>query len=346
MKIDCAVVLVGGLGSRLRPLTWELPKPLMPIVGTPSIEHQLELLRGSGVSRVILACGYGAGPFAAWVAGRRGHFPFELEIQVENEPLGTGGALACLRHRLQGRVLVANGDTLLQFAPDAMLEAHVHSGRGATLAMTRVDDASRYGAVQAEGDRLLGFTEKRPEAGPGWVNAGVYLIEERLWRALPDQTPLSLEQEVFPGWIASSGGFGVWPVSGFFLDIGTPLSYLQAQNLAFRGELKSGPSQPAPAGVTISGDVWIGANCRFGADVRLRGPVVVGPGCQIGSGALLDNSVLWDEVSVGSNSCIESSVLGSGLRVKASTRITRCAAVARVPLAPLGLEEQDRVLFF
>ncbi len=346
MSIDAAVILVGGIGSRLRPLSWEMPKPLMPIAGTPSIEHQLELLRGSGVARVILACGYGAAPFSEWAVARRGFFPFELEIQLEDEPLGTAGALARLKDRLQGRILVANGDTLLKFELEPMLTAHLHSGRGATLAMTYVEDASRYGAVRVVEDRLLGFTEKSPECVPGWVNAGVYLLEEERWGALPDRAPLSLEREIFPDWILGPRGFGVWPVSGFFLDIGTPESYLRAQNLAFGGELRPGPSQPLPAGVEASGDIWLGVNCRFGSDVQLRGPVVLGAGCEIGSGAVLDTCVLWEGVSVGPGSYIRSSVLGSRVRVEPSSRLIRCAAVAHVPLAPPGVEEQDRVLFF
>lgn len=223
-----AVVLAGGLGTRLRPAVSDLPKGLAPVAGRPFLEWQLAALRARGVRRAVMALGYRA----EMIRDRLGSAceGVELDYSLETEPLGTGGALRqALARCREPRVLALNGDTFLAFNAAAASAALVPP-RAAVMVLARVEDASRYGSVDRDAaGGVRAFTEKGA-GGPGWINGGVYVLDraavEPFWPAEP---AFSLERAVLPA-LAAAGRLAAVEADGRFLDIGTPADYARAQD--------------------------------------------------------------------------------------------------------------------
>ncbi len=218
-----ALVLAGGVGSRLRGVT-TVPKPVVPVLGRPYLAYVLEALRYQGVRRAVISTGYRAEvvrrELERWNPG------MVLMFSEEAEPLGTGGAVRRAAAEVgTERVLVLNGDSFCDTPLGPFFDFHEGHPERVSLLAVRVDDCSRYGGLTlAEGNRVAAFAEKREGAGPGWINAGVYLLPTELLRRLPDRKPLSLEQEGFPLWLEK--GVFAFPVDAPFLDIGTPETYV------------------------------------------------------------------------------------------------------------------------
>ena len=228
-------MLCGGLGTRLRAAVADRPKVLAPVAGAPFLLHQLRFLARAGARHVVLATGYLGEQVEAWAAD---HAPDGLRVRCvrEREPLGTGGALAHAARAagLAGPFVALNGDTFFGGDPGALVEAHRRAGAEATLALAHVPEAARYGRVAFVPDddtgapvRVTGFAEKGA-AGPGWINAGVYVLGPPTVEALPEGRAVSLEREVFPG-LAARGALAAlrFPAAPF-LDIGTPEDYARA----------------------------------------------------------------------------------------------------------------------
>ena len=227
-RLPEVVVLAGGLGTRLRSVLRGKPKCLAPVGGRPFLEYLLCFLRGQGVSEVILAVGYlGEQVVEYFGDGRR--LGLQLRYSFEEASLGTAGALRLAGQLLQGsRVVVVNGDSIAEVPLKSMLEYHVEKGALATVALTKVRDVARYGAVKLDtAGQVVRFTEKS-SGGEGWVNAGVYALERSVIDHIPHKWPVSLEHEVFGNLAGSSALYG-YPFDGYFIDIGTPEAYRQAQ---------------------------------------------------------------------------------------------------------------------
>ena len=222
-----AVILVGGVGSRLRSVVSDRPKVLALIHGRPFLAYLLDVLEDGGVSEVVLCTGY----MADLVEKTFGPTYRRMQIRYSREltPLGTGGALrAALAEIKTDAVLVMNGDSFCEVDLHAMAAEHHAKRAEATILLTEVPDTQRFGRVRINDDgQLLAFEEKGSHSGPGWINAGVYLLERRLLKTIPENCAVSLEKEVFPAWI----GHGLYghPIKGRFLDIGTPQSYSAAE---------------------------------------------------------------------------------------------------------------------
>jgi NDP-sugar pyrophosphorylase family protein len=219
-------VLAGGLGTRLRAAVADRPKVLAEVHGRPFLAYLLDQIARAGVRQTVLLTGYMAdrveAEFGAAFAG------MALAYSPETQPLGTGGAVRfALPHLTRPTVLVLNGDSYCDLDLGAFYEQH-QSGSAATLALTSVPDASRYGKVRLSDAGLVErFEEKQPGAGPGWINAGVYLMARPLVEEVPAGKVVSLERDVFPGWAAAGHCHG-FKTAGRFLDIGTPESYSEA----------------------------------------------------------------------------------------------------------------------
>jgi len=222
-----AAILAGGLGTRLRPVTGELPKVLADVGGRPFILHLLERLARAGVQKVVLCTGFGAAAVRERLGERHG--TLHLAYSEETEPLGTGGALRLALPLLQAAdpVLVLNGDSCAAADLGAFSRAHRDSGAIVSLVAVRVPDAGRYGVLRTDPrGRIRSFAEKGG-AGPGRINAGIYLISRRLITALPAGKPLSLERDVMPKWVRL-GTVMAHADDGAFIDIGTPESHARA----------------------------------------------------------------------------------------------------------------------
>lgn len=231
MPADEAIVLAGGFGTRLRGIVDDVPKPLAPVAGRPFLAWLLDRLAASGMRRCILATGYMADIIEQRIGA---HWQgMDIDYSVEPEPLGTGGAIRLAATRLLGDAAhVLNGDTWLEYDP-AALESAAHNVRASmAIALARVDDVARYGAVDIDQGRVVGFREKG-EAGPGWINAGCYFLAAEALAAFPALNAFSFEQVVLQA-RTQAGEVAAFTNTAGFIDIGVPEDYARAQ-LQFAG---------------------------------------------------------------------------------------------------------------
>ena len=319
----CAVILVGGEGTRLRPLTDTRPKPMMPLVDRPFVAHQLDQLRRFGVTDVIFSCGYKPealeGHFGDGTA-----FGMRLRYVVDPVPLGTAGAVKNAEPLLgDGQLLVLNGDVLTDLDLSALVAQHDASGAAGTLALTPVPDPSRYGLVRLFPDRRVEeFLEKpRPDqlrpGEPFLINAGTYLLEREVLEAIPPGEPCSIERDVFPV-LAAAGRLAGFPSDSYWRDIGTPESYLQAHLDVLAGAVRT----DAP-----TGDHHIGPDTRIAAGATIGTGATIGPDCAIERGATVTRSVVGAGARIGRDAVVEGAILGAAVRVGERARICDGAVV-------------------
>lgn len=230
-----ALILAGGLGTRLRSVVSDRPKVLADVGGRPFLSYLLDDLHDAGVRRVVLSIGY-LGEMVQRAFGGN-YREIEVSYAREDTPLGTGGAIRHALPLLEGDpVLAMNGDSWHRADLDALCATHERCEAAATLVVTRVEDASRYGRVALQGPRVSGFEEKGAATGPAWVNAGIYLLEQHLVESIPTGRPVSFEREVLPRYIGR--GLCALRSEGGFIDIGTPEDYGRADGF-ITGELSA-----------------------------------------------------------------------------------------------------------
>ncbi len=318
-----AVILVGGEGTRLRPLTDTRPKPMMPLVDRPFVAHQLDQLRRFGFDDVIFSCGY-------LPEALQGHFGdgtgvgMRLRYVVDPVPLGTAGAVKNAEALLgDGRVLVLNGDVLTDLNLAALVAAHEASGVAGTLALTPVTDPSRYGLVRLHPDRRVEeFLEKphpdqlRP-GEPFLINAGTYLLEREVLDAIPAGQACSIERDVFPG-LARAGRLAGFVGAGYWRDIGTPESYLQAHLDVLAGVVGT---------ETPTGPCHVGPGAQVAPDAHVDGGATLGPEAVVASGATVTRSVVGTRSRIGRDARIEGAVLGADVVVGDRARIGHGAVI-------------------
>ncbi|RMH81525.1 MAG: NDP-sugar synthase [Actinomyces sp.] len=322
-----AVVLVGGFGTRLRPLTLSTPKQMLPVVDRPMIEHVVAGLARHGVDEVVLSLGYRPDAFTdAYPDGRCAGV--RLRYAVEPEPLDTAGAIrfAADAAGLDETFVVVNGDVFTDLDVSALWRRHHEVGAEATIALTPVDDPSRYGVVPTDPEgRVLGFVEKPPrdEAPTNWINAGTYVFEPSVLARIPEGRKVSVERETFPALVADGT---LWAVrsDAYWVDAGTPETYLQIQLDLIDG--RRGPAVPgvaptarvAPSATVDHSVVMSGA--EIGADARLV-DAVVSPGAVIGAGAVVDRSIVGPGARIGEGAVVTGlTIVGAGEEVPAGAR--------------------------
>jgi mannose-1-phosphate guanylyltransferase len=330
-----AVVLVGGEGTRLRPLTETIPKPLLPLVDRPFLDHVLDHLARHGVEEVLLSSSYLESTFASFIEGRRG--APRLTWVGEEAPLGTAGAVANAVRGLEETVLVLNGDILTDLDLTALLRAHRERrarGAVATIALTLVDDARPYGLVTVDRDgRVLGFREKPEEPVGGPVNAGTYVLEPEAVRAIPPGRPVSIEREIFPRLITEGAPVYGFVSPAYWMDLGTPAKYLQATFDALEGRIR-GLDYAAP---------HVDPSARVSLRSHLGRWVVVGPSASVGDGAVVEDSVLLAGAAVGAGARIRDSVVGPGARVGARAALEGAVLAEGASVPPGSVSEGARV---
>jgi mannose-1-phosphate guanylyltransferase len=331
-----ALILAGGEGTRLRPLTSSVPKPVVPLAGRPFISYMLEWLRRHGVDDAILSCGFMAGGVRE-VLGDGAGLGVRLRYIEEPSPLGTGGALKFAEDLLEDRFLMLNGDVLTDIDLTAQLRQHERTGARATLALIGVEDPSAYGLVRRREDHsVTGFLEKpnADEIDTNLVNAGAYVLERSVLDEMaPAGTRISIERDVFPR-LVDRGLFG-YESSGYWLDIGTPQRYLQATYDILEGEvstevgrdvasaggvLRLGDGAPGTAGA-IHGPAVIGPGCQIAADATIGGRTVLGAGVSVGPGAHIDSSVVLDGARIGARSRVSRSIVGPDAQIGEHCRV-------------------------
>lgn len=324
-----AIVLVGGEGTRLRPLTESVPKPALTLVDRPFLAYMIEWLAGHGVTEVVLACGFlpdvlrealGDGELAG----------VRIRYVAEPEPRGTAGAIRFaadqLGDGLDDRFLALNGDVLTDLDLTALLRAHDERGARATIGLHPVGDSSAYGLVQTEeSGEVLEFLEKSGEASPGEVNAGMYVLERSVLDLIAPEAEVSIERDVFPR-LVGSGLHGLL-LDGYWMDIGTPERYLRASWDILEGRVDTrveptapgllvGPGVTVAEAATVGPRAVLGAGCRVGAGAEVRGSVLL-DGCTVGERAKVVNSVLSPGVDVAPEAILDGAVVGRDERVLA-----------------------------
>ena len=311
-----AVVLVGGFGTRLRPLTCSRPKQMLPVVNRPMIEHVVGHLAEHGVDDVVLSLGFLPGAFCeAYPDGRCAGA--RLHYAVEPEPLDTAGAIrfAALDAGIDGRFLVLNGDVLTDLDVTRFIEFHERRGAEATIALHKVADPSRYGVVPTDGNgRVTEFVEK-PEPGTAptdLINAGTYVLEPSVLDRIDGGRRVSIEREVFPALVADRS---LYALDGetYWIDTGTPQEYIQSQldlTEGLRGEPVDG----------VAGTAEVSAR----ATVRRA---VVGPGARVAAGARVEGAVLLAGAHVGAGAVVDESVVGHDAVIGDGARVVGCSVV-------------------
>jgi mannose-1-phosphate guanylyltransferase len=319
-----AIVLVGGEGTRLRPLTENVPKPALTLVDRPFLAHMIEWLAGHGVSEVVLACGFLPDVLQAALADEEERAGARIRYVAEPRPQGTAGAIRfaadSLGDELDDRFLALNGDVLTDLDLTALLRAHGDREATATIGLHPVEDSSAFGLVRCDDEgRVLEFLEKTGERVPGEVNAGMYVLERSVLDLIPPGENVSIERDVFPRLVGNCLHGLV--LDGYWVDIGTPERYLQASwdILERRVSTRVEPTSP---GVSVDPDARLGE----GAEVGPR--AVIGPGCEVRTGARILESVLFDGCVVGENARVVRSILSSGTEVVAGAVVEGAVAAA------------------
>lgn len=312
-------MLVGGEGTRLRPLTLTTPKPLLPIANRPFLARQLDWLERHGVTEVVLALGYLPDPFrAAFPEGRHGRVT--LRYAVEPEPLGTGGAIRFAAASFDERFVVCNGDVLTALDLHALVAFHEVHRAEASIHLTRVDEPSAFGVVPTYDDaEVRAFVEKpRGRAPSEWINAGTYVLEPSVLDRIPTNRVVSVERETFPLVLEERGRLYAMQSDAYWIDIGTPQTYLEANCSVLEGVLATpgpGDGRELAPGVLAHGEVVVDPGAIVIA------PALLGPGVRVDGGARVERSVLGASSHVGARAVVEGSVLLDDARVERGARV-------------------------
>jgi mannose-1-phosphate guanylyltransferase len=316
-----AVVLVGGQGSRLRPLTLNTPKPLLPVAGTPFLLHQFARLRDAGVTRVVLATSYRAELFEE-AFGDGSELGLELAFVTETEPMGTGGAIRNVADELRSGpddpVIILNGDIVSGHDLARQVSEHRDGHADVTLHLVEVADARAFGCVPTDDEgRVTAFLEKMPEPISNQINAGCYVFRRSIIDGIPAGRPVSVERETFPGLLADGALVRGFVDTAYWLDLGTPAALVQGSRDLVLGTIRSS-AIPGECGEALLLD-----DALVDAGARISGGSVIGRDATVGAGAVVEGSVVLDEATIGAGAYIVDSVIGAGATIGAGTRVER-----------------------
>jgi mannose-1-phosphate guanylyltransferase len=328
-----AVILVGGEGTRLRPLTSTVPKPVVPLVDRPFISFMLEWLKGHGIDDVIMSCGFLATSVRN-VLGDGSGLQIRLRFVEEPDPRGTAGALKFAESLLDERFLMLNGDVLTDIDLSAQIAQHERTGARATLALVPVEDPTAYGVVQLNEDRSVrDFVEKPSpdQIDTNLISAGAYVLEREVLDLVPADRNVSIEREVWPRLIGA-GLYG-FPSESYWLDIGTPERYLQGTFDIIEGNVVTAVRErlgscylAVDEGAEVQGRVIPPAVIERGVSVaegaHVGSLVVLGQDVAIGPGCTVERSVIMNGAEIGAGCTLRDCIVAAGCRVGAGTRIT------------------------
>jgi mannose-1-phosphate guanylyltransferase len=325
-----AILLVGGQGTRLRPLTIATPKPLLPTAGVPFLAHQLAKAAAYGVTRVLMATFYRAEMFAKCL-GDGSAFGLEIEYIQEETPLDTGGAIRNAASALRGGpddpVVVLNGDVLSGHDIAAQVAGHRAAGAAVTLHLVEVPDPARFGCVPVDADgRVTAFLEKTPDPVTNRINAGCYVFRREVIDRIPRGRRVSVERETFPELISAGELILGYVDTAYWLDVGTPEAFVCGSRDLVLGELASS-ALPGPCGevlvlpggiiepgAKVGGGTVVGAGCRVGPDAQVEGSVLF-DGAVVGQGAVIRSSAVGRTARIGDGAVLDGAVIGDGARI-------------------------------
>jgi mannose-1-phosphate guanylyltransferase len=327
-----ALILAGGEGTRLRPLTSTVPKPVVPLVDRPFIAFMLEWLQSHGVEDIVISCGHMAAGVRN-VLGDGTAFGVRLRYVEEPQPLGTGGALKFAESLLDDRFFMLNGDVLTDLDLTAQLEQHERTGATATLALTPVEDPTNYGLVRTDEDgSVTEFVEKPSpdQIDTRNISAGVYVLERRVLDMLEREQPASIERDVFPQ-LVGNGLYGCVS-EDYWLDIGTPERYLEATFDILEGTVGTAFAQRTGGNYLvveqsvenlgrIIPSALVGSGCEIADGARVGGRVVLEQGVMVGQGTTIERAVVLRGAEIGDNCTLRGCIVGGGVRIGDNTHV-------------------------
>ena len=331
-----AVILVGGEGTRLRPLTYSMPKTMVPILNRPFLEHMLKYMKSHSIDDVVLALCYLPDHIRDYFGDGSDH-GVKLTYAVESSPLGTAGAVKNVAQHLDETFFVFNGDVFTDMNLTAMLETHRKKSAKATIALTPVDDPTMYGVVETDtNSRIKRFIEKpkREAVTSNMINAGTYILEPDLLDHIPANQSYTFEHGLFPLLLEHRDPFYSFNSHGYWIDIGTPSKYIQVNNDLLTGEIAThfpGSLYSKTVWVeegcrihpkaNIEGPAVIGRNCVIETQAHIKGPAVIGPDCYISAGSLVEKSIVWHNVSIGKGAKLRQCIVADAVSIGESCEI-------------------------
>ena len=341
-----AVILVGGLGTRLRPLSVNTPKAMMPVVNTPFLEYVIRRLSRHQIRHIVLAISHLAQPIENYL-GDGSRFGISLSYSLEEEALGTAGAVKNAQKYLDEAFLVLNGDVFTDLDITSMIAFHRQRQAKITIALTPVADPTSYGLIETDNQgRVTRFLEK-----PDWeqvttnmINAGTYIMEAEVLDSIPQQTQFSFEHQVFPPLLARGEPIYACPSDCYWMDIGTPEKYHQLNRDLLNGKSNQfrfnsdsriviGQQSNIHSTARITGPAVIGDSCHIGQKARLTGPLVVGVESTIAREAIVEDSIIWHGVDIQPGAIIRHSIIANNCRIGAGSTIEDSVVSDNVTIA-------------
>ncbi len=339
-----AMILAGGMSTRLYPLTRTVPKPLVPVVGEPISAHILRWLKSFGYDEIAINVHY----LAETIEDRFGdgsQFGVKLQYLYEPKLMGSAGALKALEHYFTEPFVVVGCDCLTDANLESLVAFHRKQNALATIGLVEADEVDQYGVVIMQGDgRITEFQEKPPRGTERskLVNTGIYAFSPEIFRHIPAGEFYDFGKQVFPSLQAADAAFYGYRLSGaYWADIGTPDEYVRATadalagRVHLRGTRMRGLASDAILGddVVVEGDVRVGSRANLGARVRIIGPSVIGDGVTIGNDAVLERAIVWDNTTIGARASLSDTVVGIDFRV-ADDASLKDTIIANEPVAP------------
>ncbi|MDA0987566.1 MAG: NDP-sugar synthase [Chloroflexi bacterium] len=352
-----AVILAGGEGTRLRPLTCNIPKPMVPILNRPFMEHMLGHLRGHGVDSAVLTVCYLPDIIEAHF-GRGESIGMGLSYVLEEMPLGTAGAVKNVEKELNQTFFVLNGDIFTDLDLGAMVRFHREEKAQVTLFLTPVEDPSAFGVVETDSTgRVLRFLEKPApgETTSNWINGGIYIMEPQVLAHAPSGEPYSFERGLFPKLLEMGIPVYGYQARPYWMDLGTPASYLRVHHDLLTTTSTDHWTEASSAShehssihpsARVLGPVLLGKGCSIGPGALVQGPSVLGAGCVVGKEATIQGSILWQNVMVESGAALEGCIVGDGARIGEGARVgERCILGDNVVLGKGNRMERGMVMW-
>ncbi len=317
-----ALLLVGGEATRLRPLTCNMPKAMVPVLHTPFLEHVIRYLSRHGINDIVLAQGHLPKLMDDYFQdGSR--FGVKLTYSLEPKPMGTGGAIKYAERYLNDSFLVLNGDIFTDLDITAMLQYHQARKAKATISLTPVDDPTAYGVIETTPEgKVTRFLEKpkREEVTTNNINAGTLIMSKDVLKLIPPETNYSYERQLFPQLLQMGEPIYGFPSSAYWIDIGKPDTYFQLHSDLLQGKVKD-YAMEKPVNIhdgcsihpeaQITGSVIIGHDCAIGRGAKIIGPAVIGPGNTIEEDAIIESSITWQNTHIGPKACFKDCLIAN-----------------------------------
>ena len=317
------ILLVGGLGTRLMPLTRHTPKPMLPVAGLPVTEHQLAMAKNAGITTVVLATSYLSEVFIPYF-GDGSKFGMKLLYAVEKEPLGTGGAIRNAAD-LIGRdesIVIFNGDVLSSHNLRGQIQFHEENGADVTLHLTEVEDARAYGCVPTDSNkRVTAFLEKMENPPTNTINAGCYVFSPSVLDDIAPHTVVSIERETFPHLVSSGKRVFGFLDQSYWLDIGTPKALMQGSRDLVSGVADS-PALRSAKVASHSAQALVMDGAHIDTSAKICGSSSIGSGAFVGPGAVVDASIICSDVIIGEGASITHSFIASGTHIEKNSQIS------------------------